>query len=129
MLTIRREQERLLESVARESWAERMADSVVKNYPRQFEAMERAEVCNFIFRAIEKGSTNHVETEGGVAVLIDLMVQFGEKFENSRDKAWADEILAHATLPPEVKLPLLYRRMTQLSRGRVIVPFSPGEAK
>ena len=129
MLTVRRDQMRLFEQLSRESWVDRMAQSVVTNYPSRFEAMDSAEAPDFIVRAIEKGSRNHVETEGGVAMLIDLMVQFGENFENSRDKAWADEILAHPTLPPEVKLPLMYRRMTQLSRGRVVVPFSPRSAK
>jgi hypothetical protein len=54
---------------------------------------------------------------------MELMIQFGEDFQNSRDKKWADEMLAHATLPAQLKLPLMHRRMTALTRGRVVVPF------
>ncbi len=123
MLEIRPEQIKVFENVALESWVNRMTGSIARNYPRQFAAMGRSGARGLVLRAIEKGRVNHVETQGGVAVLIELMIQFGENFERSPDKSWADEILAHPTLPAQLKMQLLYRRMTELSHGRVIVPF------
>jgi hypothetical protein len=58
-----------------------------------------------------------------VGVLLELMIQFGDDFQYSRDKVWAHEMLAHPTLPAQLKLTLMHRRMTELSKGRVIVPF------
>ena len=104
-----------------------MTQIVADDYPRQFELMGRSGTNDLVRRAIEKAHANHVETQGGVAVLIELMIQFGQDFENSPDKEWADEILAHATLPASLKLTLMYQRMTELSRGRVIVPFKDSE--
>jgi hypothetical protein len=123
MLEIRREQMRVFENLAFESWVNRMTESNARNYPRQFAAMGRSGARNFVLRAIEKGRVNHVETQGGVAILAELMIQFGEDFERSPDKSWAGEILGHPTLPAQLKMQLLYRRMTELSHGRVIVPF------
>jgi hypothetical protein len=62
-----------------------------------------------------------------MAVLIELMIQFGEDFQHSRDRQWSSEILAHPTLPAALKLTLMYTRMTELSQGRVIVPFRYSE--
>jgi hypothetical protein len=56
---------------------------------------------------------------------MELMIQFEEEFQYSRDKTWADEILAHPTLPAQLKLTLMHKRMTEFSKGKVIVPFFP----
>jgi hypothetical protein len=127
MLIIRQAQEKLLSNAALGSWVTRMVRSIASDYPRQFEQMGSSEASDFVLRAIEKGRSNHVETQGGVAVLIELMVQFGEDFQHSRHKVWADEILAHATLPAALKVTLMHKRMTELSQGRVIVPFKDSE--
>ena len=55
------------------------------------------------------------------------MVEFGEELENSPDKEWADEMLAHPTMPASLKMTLIYQRLTEQSQGRVIVPFRPGD--
>jgi hypothetical protein len=125
MLIIRQEQLQIFERVALESWVLELLGYVEKNYPRQFEALGRDGFHAFILRAIASGRSNYVDTRGGVAVLLELMIQFGENFEHSPDRIWAREMLAHPTLPAQVKLTLMYRRMTEQSKGRVIVPFVP----
>ncbi len=124
MLTIRSAQLQALERDARERYVDRMVDSVAKDYPRQFEAMGATGTRDLVVHAIEKGRKNHVETEGGVAVLLQLMIEFGEDFENSPDKAWADEVLAHPKLPAQLKARLMRERMRARSHGRVVARFT-----
>ncbi len=125
MLTIRHEQMAAFTDTADESYVTRMVRYIANDYPVQFEAMGYAAAREFVIKAIQKGSVNNIKTEGGVAVYIQLMVEFGESFENSRDKDWAHEMISHPTLPARLKLDLMRQRMTALSQGRVIVPF-PG---
>ena len=109
---------------AASAYVDRMAQSIARHYPRQFSEMGVDGTRAFIGRAIARGRGNHVETEGGVAVLMELMIQFGEDFQRSKDRDWAHRMLAHPTLPAQLKMTLIHRRMTELSRGRVIVPFA-----
>jgi hypothetical protein len=125
MLTIRREQLHVFETYRTEFWVSQSVESISRSYPRQYAEMGPSGAREFVYRAIAKGRTNHVGTAGGIGVLIELMIQFGEEFQNSRDKAWADRFLANPKLPPELKMTLMYNRMTEVSQGRVIVPFTP----
>ena len=123
MLTIRTEQMAVIEKLLYTSYLDRMADYIAKEYPRQFQAMGRVGTSEFVTAAIQKGRRNHIETQGGVAVLIELMIAFGENFQNSPHKDWANELLAHPTLPAQIKMRILHDRMTELSQGRVVVRF------
>jgi hypothetical protein len=127
MLVIRAEQWRFFERSSEEAWVARISRYITRTYPRSFDAMGEDGTRAFIRRAIAKGRANHVETQGGIGVLLELMIQFGEDFQYSRDKVWAHEMLAHPTLPAQLKLTLMHRRMTELSKGRVIVPFVPAD--
>jgi hypothetical protein len=51
------------------------------------------------------------------------MIAFGEDFQNSPHKDWANELLAHPTSPAQIKMRILRERMTVLSQGRVVVRF------
>jgi hypothetical protein len=124
LLTIRYEQQLALERDLRERYIDRMVDSVAKDYPRQFDAMGSSGTRDLVGRAIKKGHANHVDTQGGVAVLLQLMIEFGEEFELSPDKAWADEVLAHASLPPQLRVRLMRDRMRARSHGRVVTRFT-----
>jgi hypothetical protein len=123
MLTIREEQMSVLRMAAYDFYVDRMVRQIAVDYPAQFHRMGADAAREFVIRAIQNGSRNHVETEGGVAILIQLMIEFGERFENSPDKAWALDMLSHSTMPAQLKLKLMRERMTMLSQGRVVVPF------
>lgn len=128
MLTLRTEQLQIFEHGALACWVERMVGALAHDYPRQFHALGPDGARDLVHRALAKGRANHVVTQGGVAVLLELMVQFGEDFQHSPDKAWADDMLAHPSLPAQLKLSLMREHMTRLSRGRVVLPFNPADS-
>jgi hypothetical protein len=123
MLTIRNAQMAALERIPYNSYIERMVSYISKEYPRQFQDMGQIGTSEFVMEAIRKGRRNHIETQGGIAVLIELLIAFGENFQNSPHKDWANELLAHPTLPAQIKMRILLERMTALSQGRVVVRF------
>jgi hypothetical protein len=123
VLLIRREQLAVLERIPYSAYTERMVRYIAKEYPRQFQAMGQIGTGEFVMEAIQRGRRNHIETQGGIAVLIELMIAFGEDFQNSPHKDWANELLAHPTLPAQIKMRILRERMTVLSQGRVVVRF------
>ncbi len=65
------------------SYIDRMVRYLIKEYPRQFQARGLVGTREFVTAAIQKGRRNHVEAPGGLAVLIELMVAFGDNFQNS----------------------------------------------
>ena len=113
----------VLERVSDDTYTERMVRYISREYPRQYQAMGPIGTSEFVRGAIQKGRRNHVETRGGLAVLIELMIAFGESFQNSPHQDWANELLAHPTLPAPIKMRILHDRMTALSQGRVVVRF------
>lgn len=114
----------VIEKLLYTSYIDQMANYIAKEYPRQFQAMGRTGTNEFVMAAIQKGRRNHIETQGGVAVLVELMIAFGENFQNSPHQAWANELLAHPALPAQIKMRILRDRMTELSQGRVVVRFN-----
>ena len=114
----------ILGRVPYNSFINRMVKYIATEYPRQYASMGQAGAREFVVGVIQKGRQNHVETKGGLAVLLELMIAFGDNFQNSPHKEWANELLAHPTLPEQIKMRILRERMTALSQGRVVVRFN-----
>ena len=104
-----------------------MATSVAADYPDRFRDVGDAGIRQLINRAIETGRQYGIETEGAVAVLIQLMIYFGERFELSPDRDWAFEMLAHPVAPPTLRISLVRDRMLARSQGRMVTQFRPQE--
>jgi hypothetical protein len=123
VLIIRNAQMAVLGRISHDSYIDSMVRYISKEYPRRFQAMGEIGTREFVVDAIEKGRRNGIETKGGAAVLLELMIAFGKDFQNSPHKDWANELLAHPTLPAQIKMRILRERMTALSQGRVVVRF------
>lgn len=127
LLTIRDAQLSLLSESRVADFIERWVRSLRTEHPDRFGAAERP-ARDLVERVIAWGRGNHVSTEAGIAVLLQLVVAFGESFELSPDREWALNLLAHPTLPPALKTGLLRERMMNRSQGRIVVRFEPGQA-
>jgi hypothetical protein len=126
MLTLRWPQVAAFGQEARRELEDRIVRTVASDYPSAHASLGEVGVRELVARAIELGARHRVVTEGGVAMLCLLMVQFGVAFERSPDAAWARGLLEHPTLPESLKIELLLRRMVGRSQGRVVVAQRPG---
>jgi hypothetical protein len=122
MLIVRREQVAVFRADAQRRFAERMRAYIADEYPRRYEALGEEGTKELVQKGIEAAEGYGIDTEGPTAVLIELMVDFGEKLERSPDRAWAERILAHPALPGQVKVTAIRERLTERTGGRPIVP-------
>jgi hypothetical protein len=122
-LLIRNEQMAVFSAQYQQSFEDRMAANIMRDLPDRFR--EVGEAKQLIARAIETGRRYGIETEGAVAVLIQLMICFGENFELSPDRKWAFDMLAHPVAPAVLRISLIRDRMMSRSQGRVVTPFRP----
>ena len=72
-------------------------------YPSTVEDLGERGVEQFVRRAITFGAAHGIDTVAGVTALLSLLVQNREAFERSPDRAWAIQVLQHATLPGMLK--------------------------
>jgi hypothetical protein len=106
---------------ARRAFVERLVEVVATDYPGSYERLGDAGTRDLAERAIAAGKRYGIETEGGVVILLGLMVQYGESLERSPDREWAESVLRHPVLPGAVKIDQLVERLAGRSRGRVVV--------
>ena len=105
----------------RARFADRMVRFVAAEYPEEYQALEAAGTRRFAERAIDFGLAHGIRAEGGLLALAGLMIQYGESFERSPDRGFAQGILDHATLPGQLKIEILLERMASRTQGRVVV--------
>ncbi|HJZ59725.1 MAG TPA: hypothetical protein VKE74_32585 [Gemmataceae bacterium] len=122
MFVIREAQLEVLRRFAVDGFVDQMVGYVAAEFPRHYEVLGQEGTREFIRRVIRTAAGHGVTTIGAVAVLIELMLQFGERFERSPDRVWANNILAHPTLPDHVKVDAIRDRFVARTGGRVLVP-------
>src|SRR5687768_10032550 len=112
MLVMRPEQMAAFRADAQQRFAERMQAYVAAEYPLHHDALGDEGTRQLIRTGIELGVRYQLGGEGPVAVLIELMVQFGERLERSPDRAWAERILQQPGLPGAVKVSAVQERLS-----------------
>lgn len=125
MLTIRDEQLEALNAAKLQRFEERMAQYVAAEYPRRYASLMEEGTRRLIRNGIEFGTHHGIETEGALAVLIELMVEFGMQFERSPDRAWAERMLALSSIPGPIKVAAIRERFDERTGGRRILIVSP----
>lgn len=125
MLIIRDAQLAALGMSGQDQFVDRMVRHLATEFAVKHSEMGDAGTREFVLRAIDAGARNGVRNVGAVAVLIELMAEFGERFEVSPDKVWARKLLAHPTLPDVPKVDALRDRLASRTGGRTIVQSRP----
>ena len=128
MLVIRDAQMAVFARQAKGEFEDRMVSQIESGYPRHFARLGEAGARRFVQKAIAMGAANGISGEGSVAVLMELMLEFGEQFEMSPERAWARRMLAHPTLPGVVKVDVMRDRLTAATQGRTIVRFPESQS-
>jgi hypothetical protein len=129
MLVIRDMQVAAFRADAQRRFAERMRAYIAQAYPARYQALGDEGTKLLIQKGVEAGERHHLENEGAVSVFIELMVEFGERFERSPDRAWAERILAQPDLPGEVKVSAVRERLHARTGGRSLKPVAVREPR
>jgi len=128
MLIIRAEQMAVLSEATRWNWEQRMVRYIATDFPSRYQVMGEAGTRKLIHGAVEKGAQFGIDTERALAGLIELMIAFGEQFELSPDRAWANRMIANREAPAELRVTLMRERMMARTEGRIIVPYEISKA-
>jgi hypothetical protein len=121
MLKIRDEQMAAFEGDARKRFVERLVARIEANFPEKYGKMGPDGTQKYVEDAIKKAETYQIRTQSAVIMLIELMLNFGDNFELSPDRQWAQNMMKHPTLTDDVKLTAMRDRMTARSGGRRII--------
>ncbi len=121
MLKIRVEQMRVLSGGCRAAFVRRLAAHLGESYPAWTAQRDPAEVERFALGAVEAAATHGIVGRQAVTSFAELLVEFGSALEKAPERAWAQGILAHRTLPDRLKVELLCARLREPTRGRTIV--------
>jgi hypothetical protein len=124
MLVLRNEQLEMFREGARKRFEDDIVRTIAADFEPKFELLGEAEVRRLIRVAIERGATLGIRSQGAIAVLVELMVQFGEHFQFSPERRWAEKMLSHPVLPDYIKVDEARKRMTAQMQGRVLMPWN-----
>ena len=108
-------------TAAQRTWEDQMVSYLAHDFPMRYEEIGEAGARQFIRRAVTRGGEFNIDTQSSVAGLIELMIAFGEAFERSPDRAWAQRMMANREAPPDLRIHLMRERMMASSQGRVVV--------
>lgn len=98
----------------------RLHAALAARYPDEIQALGPDGTRALVQHAIVTGLGCGLHEEDALARLAALMVQLGEGFERSPDRARALARLHHPTLPPSLKLELVEQVLTARTQGRVV---------
>lgn len=128
MLVIRNEQMQELAAPAVERFVDEVTQVLADDHPPKVDELGVPGIRATVLAAIEKGEALNIRNEGAVAVLAELMLLFGEDFRRSPDRAYAEKLLAHPTLPDYARVEAARQRMCATTQGRTIVRWdAPGQ--
>lgn len=122
MITVRNDQMDAFKGQALARFEDKMVARIAETCPARFEALGEPGTRKLVRKGIETGRPYGIQCEGAVAVLIELMAQFGEKLEMSPDRAWAFKIMEHPKLPDYIKMDIVRERLTAKTGGRTLMP-------
>jgi len=120
MLVIRNEQMAAFRAFKLRFFEEAIVKNIAAAFPGKFNRWGEMKTREFVRRGVEIGRQHGITASGPLSTLIELMVQFGARFELCPEQAWALDLMAHKTLPGSAKVQLIAERFHELSRGRTI---------
>lgn len=124
MLVIRHAQLAVFGNRALRAFEQELAAHLLEHYPSPCAALGgEAAVHAFVDRTIQRASEYGITHQGGVKVLAELLLQFGEQFERSPIREWTLNVLAHPDLPGSAKVTALRTRHDEATQGRVLIRF------
>lgn len=121
MLIIRREQMTAFRANAERRFIERMRAYIAAEHPARHQALGDLGTRRLIEKGIDAAARHGIDTEGATGVLIELMLEFGERFERTPDRAWAERMLGRRDVPGQVRVSAVRERFSASTGGRPLV--------
>ena len=82
---------------------------------------DRAALRKFAQQARATSARYGIETRGGVAIMAELMLQFGENLQWSPLREWTFNILETPRLPGQLKIETIRDKYFALTGGRIVL--------
>lgn len=122
MLLIRREQMAAFQTEVERHFAERVEAHIAHSYPKHARALGEARLRALVKTGLEARTRLGIVGDGTAVTFIELMVEFGERFERAPERAWAEQMLADEALPGDVKVRAIRARFDAMTGGRRLSP-------
>ena len=120
MLVIRDEQVAAFSAHKAKRFEDGMVKHIAAGSPEKYQKWGEPKTRALIRQGLETGRRNGITAGGSLIGLIELMFQFGPRFELCPEQAWALDLLAHKTLPGDAKVQIIAERFNELSGGTTI---------
>jgi hypothetical protein len=104
LLEIRDEQIRAIETLRFDAFTTTMVRHLRKNFAREVNAMEEAELRAFIVDGVEKAERYEILIQADVARFIGYMAYWGPGFDHDSRLAWVTFILRDESLDGTAKM-------------------------
>jgi hypothetical protein len=104
----------------REAFVTKLVDLIRLDFPQKAGSLEPEALEGLVERAIDFARVNHIGSEGAVIAFVGLWLEYGEGFHAIPDRAWAESLLAHPTLPDTLKVAMVRDRLMSRVQGRTI---------
>ena len=116
MLTVRKQQLDALGAYMRQSFEDRVAQHLVREWPLQVRKLLSAggsekPVRDLIQLGIQKAARYGIESEADVMRFIELMVRILPEFDEQKELGWARAILDDRSLPGAAKIGLIQEQL------------------
>ena len=119
MLIIRNEQMQVFKQEMRRRFEESMLLHIADRYPIEYERIcsngkGEEEIRSYIKQGILDAASFGIESELGVCLYIELMVQLGPGFHDHEDMFWIREILKDTGLSGNAKVECIHRHLPDM---------------
>jgi hypothetical protein len=128
MLTIRNAQMAVFENESRETFIARMVAKIKSEFPDSYRDIGEAGAAGFVRESMIKAAAKQVYSQDAVAILIELLLDFGNDFVRAPERKWAKRMLEHTSLPDHIRLIEIRDRMAKFTQGRRIIQAKPSRA-
>lgn len=113
MLTIRKEQLRVLDRDKRQRFVAKMLKHVQEFFPRQCALLGEKQLSEWVEQGINRAASYRIASERDVCKYIDVMIFFGKDFDQDPRLPWASKILKVHYSKPAEKARLLFEAAKQ----------------
>jgi hypothetical protein len=117
MLTIRKEQLRVLDQAKRKRFMAKMLQHVQEFFPSQCALLGENQLREWVEHGINRAANYRLASERDVCKYIDVMIVFGKDFDRDSRLPWASKILSVQHTKPAEKTRLLFEAAKQHQHG------------
>ena len=121
MLVIRKAQMDVFEKQAELEFERKMLGYVQNDFPGKFAEMGEAGTLEYIRGSVVSAAGIGLDSHVAIGLFITLKLEFGESFERSPDRVWAQNMLHNPNLPSDTRAIEVAKKLIGGANGQRIV--------